>query len=84
MTFFHDFWRNCTSRCIGYGDSMNNVFVYMRTDRGYGNRHKNLTMDVNLYICSLDFTMIFSGNKIRAMIMLCWPWYVVHEENYML
>ncbi len=40
MTFFHDFFRNGTSRCIGYGDSMNNVIVYIRTDRGYGNRHK--------------------------------------------
>ncbi len=41
MTFFHDLGRNCISRCIGYGDFMNNVFVYIRTDRGYGNRHKN-------------------------------------------
>ncbi len=31
--------RNCTSRCIGYGDPMKNVFVYIRTDRDYGNRH---------------------------------------------
>ncbi len=34
--FFHDLGTNC----IGYGDSSNNVFVYIRTDRGYGNRHK--------------------------------------------
>ncbi len=40
MTLFPDLGRNCILRCIGYGYSMNNVFVYIRTDRGYGNRHK--------------------------------------------
>ncbi len=46
MTFFHDLGRNCISCCIEYGDFMNNVFVYIRTDRGYSNcRKKQIGME---------------------------------------
>ncbi len=65
MTFFHDFWRNCTSRCIGYGDSMNNVFVYIRTDRGYTNRRKNIIIPchASLFLNAIKFEDFYNKNS---------------------